>query len=70
MVKSKATDTGFDTKIQNRADTKVITTQKGKYNPKDPAMIKEATEKNLPPEDWVIVKEKMEIKQSKMKEKK
>jgi len=70
LVKSGAADTGFDTKTQSRADTKTTTTQKGKYNPKDPAIIKEATDKNLPPEDWAIIKEKMEIKQSKMKEKK
>uniref|UniRef100_A0A6M3K0F9 Uncharacterized protein n=1 Tax=viral metagenome TaxID=1070528 RepID=A0A6M3K0F9_9ZZZZ len=70
LVKGATTDSSFDTRTHQRADTTTKTNSKGKYKANDPQIIKEAEDKNLSPADWAEIKERMEVKQLKMREKK
>lgn len=71
LVKSTIkTDTTFSTNTQTTTNVGIKTTTKGKYKADDPQIIKEATDKNLPPADWAEIKERMENKQNSMREKK
>jgi len=70
LVKSGASSSSFDTKAQQRADTISASAGKGKYKANDPQIIKEAEDKHLPPADWAEIKEKMEVKQAALREKK